>query len=111
MQEMFLPPTQRGIVSPYFVPGEKCTRFLTDKPKQGIRVRILTNSLESNDVAMVLAGYIRYRENLIAGGVELYEFKAVRSSELEEKMDTNKIDAERASLSWRGTGGISAGQR
>ncbi len=75
-----------NIVSPYFVPGEEFTRFLTDKAKQGVRVRILTNSLESNDVAMVHAGYMRYREDLIAGGVELYEFKAVRSRKLDEEM-------------------------
>ena len=103
--------TALDIVPPYFVPGEEFTRFLTDKAKQGIRVRILTNSLESNDVAMVHAGYMRYREELVAGGVDLYEFKAVRSRALDKKLDTNKIDAERASLSWRGTGGISAGQR
>jgi putative cardiolipin synthase len=90
--------TELDIVSPYFVPGEDFTRYLTDKAKGGVRVRILTNSLESNDVAMVHAGYMRYREELVAGGVELYEFKAVRSRALDEKMDTNKIDAERASL-------------
>jgi putative cardiolipin synthase len=60
------------IASPYFVPGEDFTRFLTNKVKGGVRVRILTNSLESNDVAMVHAGYMRYREDMIAGGVELY---------------------------------------
>ena len=90
--------TELDIVSPYFVPGEEFTRFLTNKAKEGVRVRILTNSLESNDVALVHAGYMRYREDLIAGGVELYEFKAVRSRELEEKMGTNKIDSEGVSL-------------
>ena len=90
--------TQLDIVSPYFVPGEEFTRFLTDKAQGGVQVRILTNSLESNDVSLVHAGYMRYREDLIAGGVELYEFKAVRNRALEEEMGRNKIDAERASL-------------
>ena len=90
--------SELNIVSPYFVPGEEFTRFLTDKAQSGVRVRILTNSLESNDVAMVHAGYMRYREDLIAGGVELYEFKAVRSRDLEKKLGTNEIGAERASL-------------
>lgn len=95
---------QLDIVSPYFVPGEDFTRFLTDKAKAGVQVRILTNSLESNDVSLVHAGYMRYREDLIAGGVDLYEFKAVRNRELEEAMGKNKINAERASLHAKFTG-------
>lgn len=87
-----------NIVSPYFVPGEEFTRFLTSKAEEGVRVRILTNSLESNDVALVHAGYMRYREDLIAGGVALYEFKAVRNRELEEQLGRNRIEAQRASL-------------
>jgi putative cardiolipin synthase len=86
------------------VPGEDFTRFLTDKAKAGVQVRILTNSLESNDVSLVHAGYMRYREDLIAGGVDLYEFKAVRNRELEEAMGKNKINAERASLHAKFTG-------
>jgi putative cardiolipin synthase len=30
----------------------------------------------SNDVAAVHAGYIRYREDQVRGGVELYELRA-----------------------------------
>jgi len=86
------------IVSPYFVPGEEFTKFLTSKAAEGVRVRILTNSLASNDVSLVHAGYMRYREELIAGGVELYEFKAVQSEELEEELGRNRIGASRASL-------------
>jgi putative cardiolipin synthase len=70
--------TQRDllIVSPYFVPGEDLTEFLIGLVDRGVRVRILTNSLLSNDVAAVHAGYIRYREDLVKGGVELYELRA-----------------------------------
>ncbi|MCG8684685.1 MAG: phospholipase D-like domain-containing protein, partial [Desulfobacterales bacterium] len=32
-----------------------------------------TNSLASTDVSIVHAGYVRYRERLLKGGVELYE--------------------------------------
>mgnify|MGYP001824264517 FL=1 len=86
------------IVSPYFVPGEEFTKFLTDKAGEGVRVRILTNSLSSNDVSLVHAGYMRYRKELVAGGVELYEFKAVQSKELEDELGRNRIGASRASL-------------
>ncbi len=63
------------VVSPYFVPGEKLVTFFGELVAQGIRVRILTNSLAANDVGLVHAGYIRYREALIRSGVEMYEFK------------------------------------
>lgn len=64
------------IISPYFVPGEVFSQLLSDKVAKGIRVRVLTNSLAANDVPLVHAGYSRYREMLLEGGVELFEYKA-----------------------------------
>src|SRR5512134_4025310 len=61
------------IFSPYFVPGEAGTAFLTGLAARGVRVRIFTNSLASNDVTVVHAGYAKYRKALLRGGVELYE--------------------------------------
>ncbi len=64
------------IISPYFVPGWEGVAYLTGLVDQGIRVRILTNSLASNDVWVVHSGYAKYRLPLLRGGVELYETKA-----------------------------------
>ena len=61
------------IFSPYFVPGKSGTAFLTQLSKRGVRVRILTNSLASNDVGLVHAGYSKYRKALLRAGVQLYE--------------------------------------
>lgn len=61
------------IVSPYFVPGPDATDALCTLARRGVRVRILTNSLASNDVPAVHAGYARYRMPLLRCGVELYE--------------------------------------
>ncbi len=63
------------IFSPYFVPGKAGVAFLRQLSERGVRVRILTNSLASNDVAVVHSGYAKYRKDLLRGGVELYEFK------------------------------------
>ena len=84
------------IVSPYFVPGDEFTAYLTGLVDRGVRVRILTNSLGANDVSLVHAGYMRYREDLVAGGVELYEFKA--SASPRERKKNKRIGASRASL-------------
>jgi putative cardiolipin synthase len=61
------------IFSPYFVPGKPGTAFLNQLAQRGVRVRILTNSLASNDVGIVHAGYSKYRKDLLRSGVELYE--------------------------------------
>jgi putative cardiolipin synthase len=72
------------IFSPYFVPGEAGTAFLTGLVARGVRVRILTNSLASNDVAIVHAGYSKYRQSLLRGGVELYEMNRKLTREQRE---------------------------
>jgi len=49
-------------------------------------VRILTNSLASNDVPIVHAGYAKYRKDLLRAGVELFEMnKKFTSEERKEK--------------------------
>lgn len=64
------------IVSPYFVPGEPMMQVFADLRRRGVAVRVLTNSLASTDAPAAHAGYRRYREKLLALGVELYEMRA-----------------------------------
>jgi putative cardiolipin synthase len=64
------------IVSPYFVPGDMMMKQFADLRKRGVRVRVLTNSLASNDAPAAHVGYSRYRKALLAMGVELYEMRA-----------------------------------
>jgi putative cardiolipin synthase len=59
----------------YFVPGERGVEVLSELRARGVRVRILTNSLASTDVPAVHSGYSRYREALLAAGVELHEYR------------------------------------
>ena len=61
------------MISPYFIPSENGIGMLSALARRGVRVRILTNSLASTDVAVVHAGYARLRARLLAAGVELYE--------------------------------------
>ena len=87
------------IVSPYFVPGTDFTAYLVGLVEKGVRVRILTNSLAANDVSLVHAGYLRYREDLINGGVELYEFKPIKGVPKKSKKTKAKWSgSSRASL-------------
>ena len=69
------PVRELNIVSPYFVPTEDGTKAILAIARRGVATRVLTNSLAATDVAPVHAGYSRYREALIRGGVRLYELK------------------------------------
>jgi putative cardiolipin synthase len=86
------------IFSPYFVPGKDGTKTLVALVKRGVRVRILTNSLASTDVGVVHAGYVRYRNALLRGGVELYELNKILSEEQLEAIREGEIGMSKSSL-------------
>jgi putative cardiolipin synthase len=64
------------IVTPYFVPGARMMAVYEQLRKRGVRIRVLTNSLASNDAPAAHAGYARYRPGLLDIGVELYEMRS-----------------------------------
>ncbi len=67
------------IISPYFVPGTDMKRAFAAARARGVRVRILTNSLASNDAPIAHVGYARHRQELLDMGVELYELRSEQS--------------------------------
>ena len=72
-------PTERiDIISAYFVPTRAGVAQLLRLVRKGVKIAILTNSLAANDVAIVHAGYARWRKKLLRYGVELYELKPTR---------------------------------
>lgn len=75
LQSIGTPAVQMDLVSPYFVPMEEGTKSFAQLVQRGVKLRILTNSLETNDVAAVHAGYSKRRKSLLKAGVELYELR------------------------------------
>jgi putative cardiolipin synthase len=63
------------VISAYFVPTRRGMRLLVGLAKRGVKVTVLTKSLEATDVTVVHAGYARYRKALLRNGVTLYEMK------------------------------------
>jgi phosphatidylserine/phosphatidylglycerophosphate/cardiolipin synthase-like enzyme len=51
-------------------------KLFADLRRRGVAVRVLTNSLASNDAPAAHAGYRHYRRDLLALGVELHEMRA-----------------------------------
>ncbi|HEY2454186.1 MAG TPA: phospholipase D family protein [Scandinavium sp.] len=72
---MGTPESHIDIISSYFVPGRAGVAQILQLVRKGVKVAILTNSLAANDVAIVHAGYARWRKKLLRHGVELYELK------------------------------------
>jgi len=64
------------IVSAYIVPGPRMMAVYEQLRKRKVRIRILTNSMASNDAPAAHAGYLRYRKRLLDLGVEIYEMRA-----------------------------------
>ena len=65
------------MVTPYFIPGDAGMQMFEDLRKRGVRVRVLTNSLESTPELVAHSGYMHYRLPLLEDGVELYEVRAL----------------------------------
>jgi putative cardiolipin synthase len=69
------PTTELLLISPYFVPGRAGSRQIASLAKRGVKVAILTNSLEATDVTAVHAGYSKYRKRILKSGATLFELK------------------------------------
>jgi cardiolipin synthase C len=64
------------IVSPYVVPSRDELKLLEDRLAHKVRMRILTNSLESAPELSAQSGYMHYRIEFLKDGAELYEVRS-----------------------------------
>jgi len=63
------------IQTPYLITTKYTRSHFKKLVDKGIEVKILTNSLASNDNLEAFSGYQRDREELLKTGVQIYEFK------------------------------------
>lgn len=61
------------IFSPYFIAGDEGVVGFAELEDSGVDVKVLTNSLVSNNHGAVHAYYAKYRKPLLNAGVDLYE--------------------------------------
>lgn len=62
-------------ISPYFVPGAAGVEAFAGLERDGVEVRLLTNSFEATDVLPVHAGYSKRRKAMLDEGIALYELR------------------------------------
>lgn len=63
------------IQTPYLITTQIGKKVFADAVKRGVKVRILTNSLASTDNLEAFSGYQRDRKELLATGVQIFEFR------------------------------------
>ena len=63
------------IVNAYLIPNEDMLKGARDLVQKGVKIRILTNSLASQDVPAVNSHYGPWRKAILDTGVELYELR------------------------------------
>ena len=63
------------IETAYLIPAQEGIDNVAEMTGRGVRVRILTNSLRSNNHTTVHAHYKKYRKAMIEAGVELHELR------------------------------------
>jgi cardiolipin synthase C len=64
------------IISPYFIPTPELETAIFDAEERGVEVRILTNSLQSNNHTIAHSFYRKHMEKYVHCGAELYEYRA-----------------------------------
>lgn len=60
----------------YLIPSDEGVDMIRAITDRGVRVRLMTNSMQSNNHLSVHAFYMKHRKALIEAGMELYELRA-----------------------------------
>lgn len=90
------------IQSPYLVMPEGGIAFFKKLIDRGVRIQISTNSLASTDNLQAFSGYAKQRKEILAAGIEIYEYKPKpaiqrdlieRYAQLEKEVPTFAIHA------------------
>lgn len=63
------------IQTPYLVLPEGGLAFFGELVQRNVEVRVVTNSLASTDNLQAFSGYHKQRDDILAAGIEVYEFK------------------------------------
>jgi len=75
LNEVMLAKKSITIQSPYLVMPKGGIEVFADLIKQGVNVRVVTNSLASTDNLFAFSGYQNQKEKLLKTGINIFEYK------------------------------------
>ena len=79
------PVSDLELVASYWVPGDKGMERFLSMAEHGVKINVLTNSLEAADGLYAYSGFARRRKALLEAGITLYEMRRLST----EKDDNN----------------------
>jgi putative cardiolipin synthase len=77
------------IINAYLIPDEQMLAEAGNMVQRGVNVRIITNSLSSQDVPAVNSHYGPYRKRLLEAGIDLYELR--HDAAIKSEVDTPPV--------------------
>ena len=77
------------IVNAYLIPNDHMLEEASKMVQQGVNLRIITNSLSSQDVPAVNSHYGPYRKRLLEAGIDLYELR--HDAAVKSEVDTPPV--------------------
>jgi putative cardiolipin synthase len=84
--------------TPYMIPAANFLELLETDEEAGVRVRLLTNSLATNNQPAVHSHYKKYRDTFLDMGVELFELHHQPAGNLRRFIDTPPVTSEHIGL-------------
>jgi len=79
------------IENAYVIPTKKWTRALKKALNRGVKIRILTNSMATNDVMMAQAAYLNNRRKLINMGIDIWEYQGPKTLHIKSTVIDDSI--------------------
>jgi len=86
------------IATPYLIPVKGFLEDLAELSSEGVKVKIITASMASNNHTIAHSHYKKYRRRILATGAELYEFRAQPAADIREVTDVPPVQAKFISL-------------
>jgi cardiolipin synthase C len=79
------PVSEVELIAGYWVPGTTGMERFLSMAKRGVKIRVLTNSLQAADGPWVYSGFSKCREPLLKAGITIYEMRRLSAEKRDNK--------------------------
>ena len=86
------------MVTPYLIPVRGFLEDIAQLSSEGVKVKIITGSMGSNNHTIAHSHYKKYRRRILATGAELFEFRHDPSPAMRDVSDVSPVESKFISL-------------
>ena len=86
------------ITTPYLIPVKGFLENLTQLSAEGVKLKIVTGSMASNNHTIAHSHYRKYRRRILATGADLFEFRGQPAADIRKVSDVAPVQAKFISL-------------